>query len=112
MPDFEPPDVIIEYKTSATFNENVICNYLEMIARNHNASDSQPIIFLDSAKCHKIAKVSNKLDEVRLQKVWIPPRLTNLLQPFDVCLFASLKKSSSRTMGQMEYRRRENPYHS
>ena len=89
MPDYTPPDnVIIQYKTGGTFNDDVVCPYLDMIL----SSKSESTIFIDSAKCHLTEKVANKFSELNLKKCIIPPRMTNLVQPADVSWFAKIKK--------------------
>ena len=44
------------------------------------------------APCHLTKKVQDFCDENKLVLCFIPPRLTNLLQPADVCWFSSIKK--------------------
>ena len=51
------------------------------------------VILLDSAKCHNTKLVKEKLMECSIKKLQIPPRMTNLLQPADVCWFRPLKQS-------------------
>ncbi|CAF1111235.1 unnamed protein product [Brachionus calyciflorus] len=73
LPDYEPPEnVVIIYKTLATFNED--------------------ILFIDSARSHQTKLVQNKFKEFDIETVFIPPRLTNLLQPADVSWFGKIKK--------------------
>lgn len=89
LPDFEPPsNVIVIYKTGATFNEDVICEYLEKVLGNRTDN----LLVWDSARCHLTSQVKQKAKDVKLSTLVIPPRMTNLLQPADVCWFSSIKK--------------------
>ncbi|CAF0993273.1 unnamed protein product [Brachionus calyciflorus] len=83
-----PSNVRIIYKTAATFDESTICQYLETIMDDKKGS----VLYLDSARCHKTKNVMNKFDTFGVKRVIIPPRLTNLLQPADVCWFSKIKK--------------------
>jgi hypothetical protein len=49
-------------------------------------------LVIDSAKCHLTQKVNDKMLELGLKKIVVPPRMTNLLQPADVGWFANIKK--------------------
>ncbi|CAF0969922.1 unnamed protein product [Brachionus calyciflorus] len=49
-------------------------------------------LFIDSARCLQTKSVQDKLKEFDIDSVFIPPRLTNLLQPADVSWFGKLKK--------------------
>lgn len=95
LPDYTPPDnVIVIYKTGATFNEDVVCEYLDKVLGKSQNS----LLIWDSARCHLTPKVVEKRRELQLSSVVIPPRLTNLLQPADVCWFASIKRVKSSIM--------------
>jgi hypothetical protein len=48
-------------------------------------------MFIDSAKCHITEQVAAKFSELKINRFLIPPRMTNLLQPADVCWFAHIK---------------------
>lgn len=50
------------------------------------------LLIIDSAGYHLTSKVKKICDELNIKLLFIPPRLTRLLQPADVCWFASLKK--------------------
>jgi hypothetical protein len=58
-----------------------------------SANLSKVCLIIDSARCHKTVKVRDKCRELNIKHFLIPPRLTGLLQPADVCWFASLKKT-------------------
>ncbi len=84
LPNYTPPDnVIVVYKTGATFNEDTICQYLEEIIDPviKERKISKPIIILDSARCHLTKKVDDKFSLLDFIKHLIPARMTNLLQP-------------------------------
>ena len=58
-----------------------------------SANLSKACLIIDSARCHKTVKVRDKCREMNIKHFLIPPRLTGLLQPADVCWFASLKEN-------------------
>ena len=75
LPNFQPPpNVCIIYKQSATFDQHVICQYLDTIIKPYMISKDfdKLAILLDSAKCHSTAPVTNKLKELNVLKVQIP----------------------------------------
>lgn len=87
--NFIPPhNVKVIYKTGATFNEDVICDYLDLMF----ADKPHDVLIWDSARCHLTPKVVEKARNLKLNVICIPPRLTNLLQPADVCWFSEVKK--------------------
>ena len=48
---------------------------------------------IDSAKPHKTAKLAAHAEDKNINLIIIPPRMTNLLQPADVCWFSEIKKA-------------------
>ena len=63
LPDFFTPDnVILEYKTGGTFNDSVICTYIDKVLKTYMLSTglSKFCLLIDSAKCHKTKKVLDK----------------------------------------------------
>ena len=48
---------------------------------------------IDSAKPHKTAKLTAHAEAKNTNLMIIPPRMTNLLQPADVCGFSEFKKA-------------------
>ncbi len=90
LPEYTPPEnVVVCYKTGGTFNDDILCDYLDQIMNNKAEGTT---MILDSAKCHLTSKVEAKFTELKLNKEIIPPRFTNLLQPADVGWFASIKR--------------------
>ena len=85
---FPPNNVEIVYKPSATFIDEIICLYMDKCLPHH----AEFSWIIDSAKPYLTAKVKNKAKELRINLIFIPPRLTNLLQPADVCWFSVFKK--------------------
>ena len=57
---------------------------------------SKCALLLDSARCHSTKRFTDKLNELQVKKVQIPPRMTNLLQPADVSWFKPLKSHYHR----------------
>ena len=84
----------IEYKTSGSFNDDMILNYLQRIIVPYKMRRklSKVLLIIDSAPCHQTKKIKDFCDESGLVLTFIPPRLTNLLQPADVCWFSTIKK--------------------
>ena len=78
LPDFVPPDnVKLFYKTGATFDQNVICDYLTQIIQPYAIDNSlEPILFIDSAKCHLTKQVDLKFKDIHVGKYIIQPRFT------------------------------------
>ncbi|CAF1075178.1 unnamed protein product [Brachionus calyciflorus] len=90
LDNYEPPNNIkLIYKTGGTFNDETICDYLVTILGNHPKST----LYFDSARFHVTEKVKDKLSQLDLESFYIPPRMTNLLQPADVCWFSKIKKA-------------------
>ncbi|CAF0794025.1 unnamed protein product [Brachionus calyciflorus] len=96
LKDFVPPyNVLVVYNKAANFSSPVIRDqffrrvYQPHLDRN-DVSDS--VLIWDSAPCHKSKEIDTytNLNSVKIKS--IPPRLTNLLQPPDVCWFKSLKQ--------------------
>jgi hypothetical protein len=99
LPNYTPPDgVIILNKTNGTFNDDVICKYIESVVSVYMQSYklTKVCLIIDSAQCHKTVKVLSKCAEFNIKHMLIPPRLTGLLQPADVCWFSGLKKHYHR----------------
>ncbi|RNA22105.1 pogo transposable element with KRAB domain-like [Brachionus plicatilis] len=94
LPNFTPSDnVVVKYKSSATFNDETIVEYVSRVFHPHLLKDgiTDAKLLLDSARCHSTPKVKEKFNECNFESVIIPPRLTGLLQPADVCWFSKIK---------------------
>ena len=85
----------MHYKTGGTFNEHVIIDWVNKIVTPYRLSNGWDSIYLiyDSAKCHLTPSVRTHLDKNNVLLTEVKPRLTNLIQPADVVLFAPYKKS-------------------
>ena len=97
FPDYTPPDnVRVLYKTGATFDSNVICDYIRQEVHNflsENAiGNNKATLYLDSAPCHLTAPVKDTFKEIGCNFEFIKKRCTNMHQPFDVCMFAPIKR--------------------
>ena len=89
MANYVPPEnVEIVYRPSATFVDDTIIDFMEKCLPHH----ANFTWIIDSAKPHLTAKVADAAVRLGINIIYIPPRLTNLLQPADVCWFASFKK--------------------
>ena len=62
---FFPNNVEIVYKPSATFNDEIICLYMEKCLPHH----AEFVWIIDSAK----TKVKNKAQELGINLIFIPP---------------------------------------
>jgi hypothetical protein len=93
-----PTNVYLIYKPSATFDETVVCKYLDNIVQPYKTGNQikKSAILLDSARCHNTKSVKEKLDQLSIKKISVPPRMTNLLQPADVSWFRPLKQNYNR----------------
>ncbi|RNA23859.1 Pogo transposable element with [Brachionus plicatilis] len=76
LPNFTPSDnVVVKYKSSATFKDETIVEYVSRVFHPHLLKDG-------------ITDAKLQLDSARFI---IPSRLTGLLQPADVCWFSKFK---------------------
>jgi hypothetical protein len=96
LPNYTPPDnVLLVYKSGATFDTNIISDvFIDRIMGTHvkRFNLTGATVFLDPATCHKSVAVNKKLKQIGVERLMIPPRLTNILQPAGVSWFASIKK--------------------
>ena len=96
LPNFVPPEnAVVTYKTGATFNEDLIVEYIRRVIlpyKNHWGYETVYLI-IDHAKCHLTSKVKSYCLANSIDLVFIPKRLTNILQPADVMWFRSLKRN-------------------
>jgi len=90
----ELSNIVIEYKTKSTFDEDMIITYLRRIILPYllKSSFSKILLLIDSATCHLTKNVKDFCYENNIFLCFIPPRLTNLLQPADVVWFCLIKK--------------------
>ncbi|CAF1058245.1 unnamed protein product [Brachionus calyciflorus] len=95
LANYTPPrNVIVEYKIGATFDETIIQDYIKKVLVPYRLINSldEIVLFLDSAPCHLTNNVKKKFSENQIVSTYIPPRMTNLLQPADVSWFGNLKR--------------------
>ncbi len=94
--NFVPPEnTVVTYKTGATFNEDLIVEYIRRVVlpyKNHWGYETIYFI-IDHAKCHLTASVRSYCSTNSIELVYIPKRLTNILQPADVMWFRSFKRN-------------------
>ncbi|RNA04042.1 Pogo transposable element with, partial [Brachionus plicatilis] len=95
LPEYDSPEnVAIAYKTGATFNDDMIIDYVRRVVlsyKNHCGFEKIYLI-IDHAKCHLTLKVKQYCNDNNIELFYIPPRLTNILQPADVMWFRSFKR--------------------
>lgn len=97
LKNYEPPsNVIVEYIRKATFNAQVICDVFikrcllpEILANNLQS----PTLIIDQAPCHVTKQVKDFLRSNNINTIYVPKRLTNLLQPADLSWMRQLKLS-------------------
>ena len=95
IPELDELDnVISENKTNSTFNNDMIIKYLERVINPYRIQNrfEKVLLIIDSAPCHLTPRVKASCELNGIVLFIIPPRLTNLLQPADVCWFSSIKK--------------------
>ncbi len=95
-------DIASEYKTSSTFDDEMIIKYLTRVVVSYMTlrSFTSVLLIIDSARCHLTEKVKQFCASKSISLLIIPPRMTNLLQPADVCWFAPIKKALKREWDQ------------
>jgi hypothetical protein len=118
LPRFRAPDnVIVVYKTSGTFDSTLIVDgflkrfnfnsfvFLILIwliffrvidAHVLRSGFNNPALIWDNATCHSSAEVEEHLLKTKIVPIFVPPRMTGLLQPADVCWFRSFKLAFRR----------------
>ncbi len=122
IPRFRAPDthlihnVIVVYKTSGTFDSFLIVDVLKKFNFNSfmflilisliffSAIDAHVLksgfnksaLTWDNATCHSSAEVEEHLLKTKKVPIFVPPRMTGLLQPADVCWFRSFKQAFRR----------------
>ncbi len=93
--DFVPPEnVVIIYASNGTFNESVISSGFAQKSLHSSIllnDIKDPVLVWDQAPCHKTSKVNQSLVNINAKQLFVPARLTNLLQPADVCWMRVLK---------------------
>jgi len=90
-----PSNVIVYYKNgSKTFDSDVItAGVIRRVLLPHLLINNlrKPLLFIDSAPCHLTTQVRDELNQHNIDTLVVPPRMTNLLQPLDVCIMKSFK---------------------
>ena len=56
------------------------------------------LLIIDSAPCHQTKKLKDFCDKSGIVLTFIPPRLTNLLEPADACWFSTIKKLNKKKL--------------
>lgn len=79
-----PSNLVIIYKSTATFDEEIIHQYLNTLFADKKHR-------LDTRLCHLTPYERDSMKTLDLQPIIILPRMTNILQP--VCWFASIKRA-------------------
>ena len=95
LKNFVPPNnVVIIYGTNGNFNDSIIGNqFVDKVIKPHmilNDLERVDLLF-DCAPCHCTSVVSNAFAAANVNPIFVPKRLTNLLQPADIAWFRPLK---------------------
>ncbi|CAF0774012.1 unnamed protein product [Brachionus calyciflorus] len=97
LKNYEPPaNVIVIYNKNGVFNQDMTLDGVlkRSIAPKIASKDLQkPTLVFDQATCHVTKKVNDYLTIKNINKIHIPKRLTNLLQPADVSWMRPLKRA-------------------
>ena len=100
LENFKSPDnVVILYDTNSNFNSDVISNsFIKRVLKPHMTKNDQSkaLLVLDSAPCHLKKDLADEFRKQEIKTLFVPPRMTNLLQPADVSWFRSLKSQLSK----------------
>jgi hypothetical protein len=79
----------------ATFDQHVLVDHFVnrvLVPFMLRWSLKKILLILDSAPCHKTAKMNNALLSANIKKILIPASTTGILQMADVLWFAFMKK--------------------
>ncbi len=84
---------MIDYKQGATFNDDMIIKYIDRVLLPYKTQRGLQKLYLliDCANCHLTANVKNHCEKSQIELIFVPRRLTNLLQPADVMCFFLIK---------------------
>ena len=98
LKNFIPPrNVEVIYGTSGTFNSMILIEHFVKILDAQVAAfsnnDQSFHLLIDSAPCHTTEAFKQSLETRGIKLHYVPPRLTNILQPADVAWMKSLKQS-------------------
>ncbi len=84
---------MIDFKQGATFNDDMIIKYIDRVLMPYKSQRALEKLFLliDCANCHLTDKVKKHCEKSKIELLFVPRRLTNLLQPADVMWFFLIK---------------------
>jgi len=96
LPNYAPPDnVVVHYKNHGkTFDTEIIKEgILKRVLMPHflQKQIKNPLVFADSAPCHKTVQVKTAFKNANIDYELIPPSMTKLVQPQDVSLMKAFK---------------------
>jgi hypothetical protein len=87
--------VLVLNNETGTFNTAIICQFRVMAPEVLTEDQQLSLLILDSAPCHTTELLRAKAEKHGIQLVYVPPRMTPLLQPADVCWLAVVKRAFS-----------------
>lgn len=89
----KPSGVHLFAEKSAWNSHDIMVRVLRLLAEALEPYKAiwQPVLMLDVATCHVGPKVAAAARSLGIQLVYVPARMTGLLQPLDVAVFASYK---------------------
>ncbi|CAF0709703.1 unnamed protein product [Brachionus calyciflorus] len=91
-----PTNVIVVYNKSGVFNEDMVMNGVFkrcIVPKIAQRNLQNPTLIFDQATCHVTKNLNEYLAQNNINKIHIPKRFTNLLQPADVSWMRPLKRA-------------------
>ena len=85
-----PANVVLAVNGSGSMDEDLMCDYLEKVIKPY-VSNASALLVMDSFRAHTTPKCKDKMNELELDWLIIPPGTTSLLQPCDVSINKPLK---------------------
>ena len=88
-----PSNVVRAVSQSGSMDDVLMCDYLEKIINPYVKNASASLLVLDNCRAHCTDKVYDKMNELDMDWLFIPPGTTSSLQPIDVSVNKPLKAS-------------------
>ena len=102
-PLVEHPQIQIWRRDTAWNTTSTMLQWLDLLAsRLLPFTEFQPILLLDMAPCHLSPVIAEKASSLGFFLAYVPARLTSLVQPADVAMFAGYKVNLVKLLLQNE----------
>ena len=99
----EHPQIQIWRRDTAWNTTSTMLQWLDLLAsRLLPFTEFQPILLLDMAPCHLSPVIAEKASSLGFFLAYVPARLTSLVQPADVAMFAGYKVNLVKLLLQNE----------